>query len=131
VLRRGGAFVAKIFRGDCLHVLLTQLRCLFADVRVVKPLSSRPRSAEAFVVCQRYRGNNGADNDAGNRINRGGSDIDIADVSGGGGGSGGVVGGSGNGGSGSATDTLAAFLDSGSFAAFDDVGGDSDTAAVN
>lgn len=55
VLRHGGAFVAKIFRGRDLPLLESQLRVFFDSVAVAKPKSSRVASKESFVVCQGYR----------------------------------------------------------------------------
>ena len=52
VLKEGGAFVAKIFRGRDVTLLYSQLRIFFADVSVAKPRSSRNSSIEAFVVCR-------------------------------------------------------------------------------
>jgi tRNA (cytidine32/guanosine34-2'-O)-methyltransferase len=54
VLRPGGNFVAKIFRGRDVDVLFAQLRCLFERVTCAKPRSSRGSSIEAFVVCEGY-----------------------------------------------------------------------------
>mmetsp|Transcript_21289 Transcript_21289/g.24203 ORF Transcript_21289/g.24203 Transcript_21289/m.24203 type:complete len:351 (+) Transcript_21289:55-1107(+) len=56
VLRQGGTFVAKIFRGRDVGLLYTQLRLLFHRVSVAKPSSSRNSSIEAFVVCQKFKG---------------------------------------------------------------------------
>jgi tRNA (cytidine32/guanosine34-2'-O)-methyltransferase len=53
-LRRGGTFVAKIFRGRDISILYSQLKILFRDVTVAKPKSSRNSSIESFVVCQNY-----------------------------------------------------------------------------
>nr|WCZ58707.1 tRNA (cytidine(32)/guanosine(34)-2'-O)-methyltransferase [Seculamonas ecuadoriensis] len=55
VLREGGTFVAKIFRGADLDLLRAQLGMFFERVAVSKPKSSRASSAEAFVVCQQFR----------------------------------------------------------------------------
>lgn len=55
VLRRGGTFVAKIFRGKDVSLLYSQLRLFFPLVTVAKPRSSRNSSIEAFVVCQEYQ----------------------------------------------------------------------------
>jgi len=52
VLRSGGTFVAKIFRGKDVSLLYSQLRLFFPSVTVAKPRSSRNSSIEAFVVCQ-------------------------------------------------------------------------------
>lgn len=54
ILRPGGSFVAKIFRGKDVSLLYSQLRVFFAEVTVAKPKSSRNSSIESFVVCRRY-----------------------------------------------------------------------------
>jgi len=54
VLRKGGTFVAKIFRGKDVSLLYSQLRLFFPIVTIAKPRSSRNSSIEAFVVCQGY-----------------------------------------------------------------------------
>ena len=54
VLRPGGAFVAKIFRGRDVSLLVSQLRVFYRRVVIAKPKSSRNASLEAFVVCQDY-----------------------------------------------------------------------------
>lgn len=54
LLRKGGNFVAKIFRGKDVSLLYSQLRCFFHEVTVAKPKSSRNSSIESFVVCRRY-----------------------------------------------------------------------------
>ncbi|XP_007428771.1 putative tRNA (cytidine(32)/guanosine(34)-2'-O)-methyltransferase [Python bivittatus] len=54
VLKKGGTFVAKIFRGKDVTLLYSQLRIFFPDVTCAKPRSSRNSSIEAFVVCQNY-----------------------------------------------------------------------------
>lgn len=51
VLKPGGKFVAKIFRGRDVDLLYAQLKIVFERVRVAKPRSSRASSVEAFVVC--------------------------------------------------------------------------------
>lgn len=62
VLRTGGAFVAKIFRGREIGLLYDQLRVFFEEVVSVKPRSSRASSLEGFVVCRGLReGADGAD----------------------------------------------------------------------
>lgn len=55
VLRPGGNFVAKIFRGRDVSLLYSQLRCFFQEVTVAKPKSSRNSSIESFVVCRRFQ----------------------------------------------------------------------------
>lgn len=54
ILKPGGNFVAKIFRGKDVSLLYSQLRCYFRDVTVAKPKSSRNSSIESFVVCRGY-----------------------------------------------------------------------------
>ncbi len=54
ILRPGGSFVAKIFRGRDVSLLYEQLRTVFRRVTVAKPRSSRNSSMESFVVCQGY-----------------------------------------------------------------------------
>jgi tRNA (cytidine32/guanosine34-2'-O)-methyltransferase len=54
ILKPGGTFVAKIFRGPNVSLLEYQLGMYFTHVTVAKPASSRNSSIEAFVVCQHY-----------------------------------------------------------------------------
>ncbi|XP_014662343.1 PREDICTED: putative tRNA (cytidine(32)/guanosine(34)-2'-O)-methyltransferase [Priapulus caudatus] len=54
VLKRGGTFVAKIFRGKDVTLLYSQLKIFFPNVTIAKPSSSRNSSIEAFAVCQNY-----------------------------------------------------------------------------
>lgn len=54
MLKPGGAFVAKIFRGKDVTLLYSQLRLFFSDVVAAKPRSSRNSSIEAFAVCRGY-----------------------------------------------------------------------------
>ncbi|ANB11063.1 Trm7p [Sugiyamaella lignohabitans] len=55
LLRPGGAFVAKIFRGRDIDLMYFQLGLLFERVTCAKPRSSRGSSLEAFIVCQGYK----------------------------------------------------------------------------
>lgn len=52
VLRPGGTFVAKIFAKEKADLLFCQTKILFEEVHIFKPRSSRPASAEAFIICQ-------------------------------------------------------------------------------
>ncbi|KAI4466512.1 ribosomal rna methyltransferase [Holotrichia oblita] len=61
VLKLGGTFVAKIFRGKDSDLLVSQLQMFFQDVWIVKPRSSRNSSIEAFVVCKNYKPEKGFD----------------------------------------------------------------------
>ncbi|ORX85689.1 FtsJ-domain-containing protein [Basidiobolus meristosporus CBS 931.73] len=54
VLRPGGTFVAKIFRGKDITLLYARFRTFFKTVTCSKPRSSRNSSIEAFIVCQDY-----------------------------------------------------------------------------
>lgn len=54
ILESGGTFVAKIFRGKDITLLVAQLGIFFHQVQVVKPKSSRSSSIEAFVVCRDF-----------------------------------------------------------------------------
>lgn len=54
VLKPGGKFVAKIFRGKDVDLLYAQLKLVFDRVRVAKPRSSRASSIEAFIVCEGF-----------------------------------------------------------------------------
>lgn len=55
VLRPGGKFVAKIFRGRNVDLLYAQLKLFFERVVVAKPRSSRASSIEAFIVCLNFQ----------------------------------------------------------------------------
>lgn len=54
VLRPGGKFVAKIFRGRDVDLIYAQFRTVFQKVSVAKPRSSRASSLEAFLVCEGF-----------------------------------------------------------------------------
>ncbi|KAL8764292.1 MAG: hypothetical protein Q9203_007157 [Teloschistes exilis] len=56
ILKLGGTFVAKIFRGKDVDLIYAQLRVFFEEVSVAKPRSSRASSLEAFVVCRGFKG---------------------------------------------------------------------------
>ncbi|RLV94988.1 hypothetical protein JA1_001344 [Spathaspora sp. JA1] len=54
LLKPGGTFVAKIFRGRDIDLLYSQLSYLFEKVICAKPRASRGTSLEAFIVCLGY-----------------------------------------------------------------------------
>ena len=56
VLAPGGTLVAKVLHGGTEQTLLTEIKRLFATVKHAKPPSSRPDSAEMYVVAQGFRG---------------------------------------------------------------------------
>ncbi|KAL0053730.1 hypothetical protein WJX82_010080 [Trebouxia sp. C0006] len=49
VLKPGGTFVAKVFRGKDIGLLYSQLKVFFPEVTIAKPKSSRNSSIEAFA----------------------------------------------------------------------------------
>ena len=55
VLKPGGKFVAKIFRGRNVDLLYAQLKVFFESVHVAKPRSSRASSVESFIVCINFQ----------------------------------------------------------------------------
>ncbi|KAI4134102.1 MAG: hypothetical protein LQ347_001799 [Umbilicaria vellea] len=54
VLKPGGKFMAKIFRGKDVDLIYSQLKVFFNRVHCAKPRSSRASSLEAFVVCEGF-----------------------------------------------------------------------------
>ncbi|KAL8845375.1 MAG: hypothetical protein Q9205_004539 [Flavoplaca limonia] len=56
ILKPGGTFVAKIFRGKDVDLIYAQMRCFFSEVHCAKPRSSRASSLEAFIVCRGFKG---------------------------------------------------------------------------
>jgi tRNA (cytidine32/guanosine34-2'-O)-methyltransferase len=54
VLKDGGTFVAKVFRGRDIALLDAQLKLVFREVICSKPRSSRNSSIEAFMVCRGF-----------------------------------------------------------------------------
>lgn len=55
VLRTGGCFVTKMFRGPNTPFLIAKSELFFREVRVVKPKSSRNASLESFLLCQDFQ----------------------------------------------------------------------------
>ena len=60
ILRPGGAFVAKVFKGGTEGMLLAQLKRQFSELRHAKPPASRAESAETYVVAKGFRGHGAA-----------------------------------------------------------------------
>ncbi|XP_063720964.1 tRNA (cytidine(32)/guanosine(34)-2'-O)-methyltransferase-like isoform X2 [Symsagittifera roscoffensis] len=54
ILKEGGTFVAKVFRGKDIDILCKQLELYFDKLCLAKPRSSRTSSLEAFVVCNGF-----------------------------------------------------------------------------
>jgi len=55
ILKDGGTFVAKVFRGKDIDILCKQLDLYFEKTCIAKPRSSRTSSLEAFVVCKGFK----------------------------------------------------------------------------
>jgi tRNA (cytidine32/guanosine34-2'-O)-methyltransferase len=55
LLKTGGTFIGKIFRGKDSTLLITQLEIFFGNVVVTKPCSSRNSSIESFVLCRDFK----------------------------------------------------------------------------
>ncbi len=56
LLRPGGAFVVKVYKGGSEPELRERLKRHFQTVRHAKPAASRPQSAEIYVVATGFRG---------------------------------------------------------------------------
>jgi len=56
ILMPGGSFVAKVFKGGAEGEFLAALKKNFQTVKHAKPPSSRPESAETYVVALGFRG---------------------------------------------------------------------------
>lgn len=54
LLKEGGTFVAKIFRGKDTSLLYSQFKVFFTFVEIAKPKSSRNSSIESFIVCKNF-----------------------------------------------------------------------------
>ncbi len=59
ILKPGGAFVAKVFKGGTENDLLAMMKRDFEKVRHIKPPASRQESAEQYVVATGFRGSRG------------------------------------------------------------------------
>lgn len=56
ILRPGGWFIVKVFQGPEYEMYLSEVREVFAFVKVVKPRASRKRSAEVYIVARNLKG---------------------------------------------------------------------------
>lgn len=54
-LKPNGHFLAKIFQGADFHDLLSEVKKIFTQVKVVKPAASRKQSKEIYVLAMRYK----------------------------------------------------------------------------
>jgi 23S rRNA (uridine2552-2'-O)-methyltransferase len=55
MLRPGGWFIVKVFQGPEYEMYLSEVREVFAFVKVVKPRASRKRSAEVYIVARNLK----------------------------------------------------------------------------
>ncbi|HSR37052.1 MAG TPA: RlmE family RNA methyltransferase, partial [Desulfurivibrionaceae bacterium] len=53
----GGNFYCKVFEGEDFKEFVDEVRLLFAQVKIVKPKSSRSESREVFLLGLGYKGN--------------------------------------------------------------------------
>lgn len=56
LLRPGGSFLAKVFRGEHIGKVYAHLLGLFGEVLCCKPRASRNSSQEVFVACRGFKG---------------------------------------------------------------------------
>lgn len=56
ILRPGGWFIVKAFQGPEYEMYLSEVREVFAFVKVIKPRASRKRSAEIYFVARSPKG---------------------------------------------------------------------------
>ncbi|HEY0290419.1 MAG TPA: 23S rRNA (uridine(2552)-2'-O)-methyltransferase RlmE [Pseudomonas sp.] len=63
VLRPGGDFLIKVFQGEGFDVYHKDIRKLFDKVQMRKPLSSRDRSREQYLLGRGFRGVDGSASD--------------------------------------------------------------------
>lgn len=61
LMRKGGTFIAKIFRGENISRIYQQMFYYFELVDCCKPESSRNSSLEAFIVCRFFKFGDGQD----------------------------------------------------------------------
>ncbi|MEM3387683.1 MAG: RlmE family RNA methyltransferase [Nitrososphaerales archaeon] len=55
LLKPSGSAVLKVFDGEDLPVIKSQLRKMFEKVDITKPLASRGQSSELYFVCKNYK----------------------------------------------------------------------------
>ncbi len=54
-LKPNGLFVAKVFQGDGFDDYVKEVKASFAQVLIRKPMASRPRSREVYIVGKGFR----------------------------------------------------------------------------
>src|SRR5918912_962795 len=55
VLKEGGTAVFKVFDGEMLNELRTELKNNFAKVLLSKPTASRQESSELYIICTKFK----------------------------------------------------------------------------
>ena len=55
ILKPGGNFLAKVFQGAEVEVLLKEVKAAFTYVKMTKPQASRSQSAEMYIVAKGKR----------------------------------------------------------------------------
>ncbi|PHQ80037.1 MAG: 23S rRNA (uridine(2552)-2'-O)-methyltransferase RlmE [Coxiella sp. (in: Bacteria)] len=58
LLKKNGSFLAKIFQGEGVDVLIADMRKRFKTVRIRKPKASRARSSEIYIFATGFMGYN-------------------------------------------------------------------------
>lgn len=56
VLKRGGGLVMKMFEGDMMQDLLSDVKRHFAEVKLHGPKASRSSSSEIYIIARDFRG---------------------------------------------------------------------------
>ena len=56
MLKPGGNYVVKVFRGEGSDEFLKDVRSSFEKVVIRKPEASRPRSREVYLVAKGFKG---------------------------------------------------------------------------
>ena len=57
ILQLNGSAILKIFEGEATRSFLDTVNGIFGKVRISKPLASRGKSSELYLVCKNYRVN--------------------------------------------------------------------------
>ncbi len=55
ILQLNGSAILKIFEGEATRSFLDTVNGIFGKVRISKPLASRGKSSELYLICKNYR----------------------------------------------------------------------------
>jgi 23S rRNA (uridine2552-2'-O)-methyltransferase len=58
ILAKGGNAVLKVFEGELLKEFTEEAKDVFTRVHITKPIASRQRSSELYMVCLGFKPNN-------------------------------------------------------------------------